>query len=147
MACLALAAILNLVPGPLSLFPDVSIEVGMATYYSYTDYGEQPLYCWGQYDEHTLQATQWVAVDVREYQSGRVRCGDTLLICFDSGCVKAHALDAGPFKGYFIEDYPDLPILVDFPREQWPIVGDMSAVVNILNLSKTERSFSDIIHR
>lgn len=115
---------------------------GMATYYTREDYGGGPLYCLGKYDESTLQTLSWVAVDVREFQSGKMICGDQLLICFEEGiCVIHSALDAGPFEGYYVTDHPELPILVDFPEEQWPIPGAMSGVVEVLNLSELERRF------
>lgn len=115
---------------------------GVATYYTYEKYGGNHLYCSRRtsvggrdlrYTQDMMAKYDWVAVDVRAYESGDVKCGDMLRVCFDNAeCVDVLAWDAGPFERYYIEDYPDLPILVDFEESAWPFPGlTMSAIVDV----------------
>jgi len=107
-------------------------------------YDGQPLYCAGPdgpfYD---ASAPPWVAVDVREFERGRVQCGDVLSIRFSNGVIlEAQALDAGPFEGYYVPDWPTRPIIVDVPAHLWPGAG-LSALVQVTNLSAQERARAD----
>ena len=114
----------------------VQPEVGVAIYYSYADYGERPLYCSTPdlplyYDKATAAKWPWIAVDVDKYLSGEIGCYTPVQVEFEDGTVRVlYALDAGPLGDYYIEDYPDLPILVDVPEWFW--VGEgMSQVVEV----------------
>ena len=90
----------------------------MATTYAGPFVG-QPLYCdCGQgltYSQHT---TPWVALDVTEFQSGRVQCGDLVVVRFEDG----QALDAGPLYPHVIADTGQ-PIAVDVPAHLAPFPG------------------------
>lgn len=114
---------------------------GVATYYTHDMYGGNPLYCSRvgnplHYTPDYMIRYDWVAVDIKMYQSGEVKCWDTLRVTFEDGAIKdVLALDAGPLYKYYIEDWPDLPILVDFEESAWPFDNRMSAVVDVLNLS------------
>lgn len=104
--------------------------LGMAT--TYTAPANAPLYC-DQFFAQTLTygsvAEPWVALDVSHY-SGWAEPGEQLEIHFEDGTVvKARALDAGRFAGRWVEDYPDLPIVVDIPAwlapkgaTSWPVI-------------------------
>jgi len=123
---------------PMLLIPSL-LGHGVATYYTFDDYGGGPLYCAGRagypvdmiYDTRSIGKYNWVAVDVEAYQSGKVKCGDTLRVTFDNNTtLEVLALDAGPFGKYYIQDWPDLPILVDFAEHCWPLDA-WSAVVDV----------------
>lgn len=125
------------------------IRRGVATYYTYEMYGGNHLYCSGsaavggcelRYTRELMENVDWVAVDIRAYEGGSVTCGDMLRICFDNGrCVDAVAWDAGPFGKYYIEDWPHLPILVDFEESAWSFSTHSVIVLGVINLSALER--------
>jgi hypothetical protein len=101
---------------------------GVATYYAADRHAGRPLYC-DQYAAERLvydaAASPWFAVDVGEYQSGRVRCGEWFLLAFGDGSyLVAQALDAGRFVGRHVVDYgPDMPIVADLPEHLHPNGG------------------------
>ena len=72
----------------------------------------------------------WAAFDVGWYESGRVTCGERVLLIFESTAIIVRAWDAGRFQGRWVTDYgPDVPIVVDLPehlrpdsRLSWPVV-------------------------
>lgn len=122
----------------------VSIQVSpsehIATYYTYEEFGGNPLYCSRPNDPlyYELDTTPWVAVNVRLYQTGVVRCGDPVLLVFKNGEeLLAKTLDAGPFDGYYVKDYPELPI-IDIPQHLVPFVG-MSAPAMVFFISANGR--------
>lgn len=92
--------------------------IGVATWYTPTDFSDPVvLYC-----GYSEADTPWVALSVDLYETGAVRCGDAVVVEFPHGeVVEAKALDAGPLYKYYIEDYPDLPLLVDMPEVIWPL--------------------------
>ena len=99
--------------------------VGVATVY--TGPVGNPLYCdrWDtewMYDE---AARPWVALDVSLYRSGLVACGSPVRLVFEDGRVlQARALDAGLFRGHYVEQWgADLPIVVDVPAHLAPFAG------------------------
>jgi hypothetical protein len=101
---------------PIVLATAVTVS-GMATIYEH--YGH-PLYCGGTFD---LATPTWVALDVSEYQSGRVRCGDPVRVKFANGqTLRARALDAGYLYKHHIAD-TGLPIVVDVPVHLAPFAG------------------------
>ena len=107
--------------------------VVVATWYAGIYVGG-PLYCGGTYAPDTAP---WVAVDVSDYTSGRVTCGDWLRISDGDTVLLARAMDAGYLSRYYVEDYgPGLRIGVDIPRHLWPWPG-MSRVVSVENVTKT----------
>jgi hypothetical protein len=144
------------------------ILVGIATIYA-APYVGRPLYCdrggWVHpdgtllYTLHSSKSTPspaqrgregvgaWVALDVRLFQTGQARCGDHVVLLFPpftggqerGQTLHALALDAGPFAGYYIADYPDLPIIVDVPAHLAPFAG-LSSPVRVLNLSALDRA-------
>ena len=114
----------------------IALILAIATWYAGPYVGED-LYCGGVYDE---TARPWVAVDVALYESGAVRCGDLMAITFEDGQVlNMYALDAGPFGKYWIEDWPNLPIMADLPKHLWPIHPARSAKVSISNITANLR--------
>lgn len=117
------------------------VLVGVATVYG-GPYVGQPLYCAGPegpvYSEST---TPWVAVDVREFEAGRIRCGDELWLRFEDGSeLRALALDAGPFEGYYVEQWGRQSIVADVPVHLAPFDG-LSAPVQVVNHSAVVREF------
>ena len=77
----------------------------------------------------------WVAVDVGWYESGRVACGDWLLIAFDGfPPVVARAWDAGYLARHHVADIGPLPIAVDLPEHLRPDYK-MAWPAWVLNLS------------
>lgn len=125
----------------------IQILIGVATVYGAWHSG-QPLYCDGAgvdliYSESTVP---WVAVDVREYESGRIRCGDELWLRFGNGAeLRALALDAGYLRGYYVEQW-DAPIVVDVPMHLAPFPG-LSAPVRVVNHSAAVREFERWVER
>jgi len=124
-------------------------------------YDGQPLYCAGaegpvykvpsgaqvgiprQARNDRWEGAAWVAVDVGMYERGEVVCGDELAIRFGDGEeVRALALDAGTFAGHWIEDWPEVPIGVDFPAHRWGR-DEMTALVEVRNVSKGTRAMED----
>ncbi len=82
----------------------------------------------------------WVALDVRQFQTDAARCGDHVVLLFPEGQVLlAQALDAGPFRDYYVADCPALSIVADVPAHLWPVAG-LSAPVHLLNLSALDRA-------
>lgn len=115
---------------------------GVATYYSKAKFGSQPLRCDYQFTEKLIydeSTPAWFAVDINQYTSGNVQCGDEFLLIFGSGeWLIAQALDSGTFEGYWVSTWPDEPIVVDLPEHLKPFKG-MSGLVRAYNLSKAER--------
>lgn len=101
---------------------------GVATYYAADRHAGRPLYC-DQYlpevQVYDEAASPWFSVDVGEYQSGRVRCGEWFLLAFGNGTyLVAQALDAGRFVDRYVLDYgPDRPVVVDLPEHLHPNGG------------------------
>jgi hypothetical protein len=146
------------------------ILIGIATIYA-GPYVGQPLYCDtdgtllytvpsksapspAQRGRVGVGAGAWVALDVRLYRSGQVHCGDHVVLFFPPAkrggheggpTLHARALDGGPFAGYYVADYPDLPIVADVPVHFWPVhegpTGPrLSSTVILLNLSALDRA-------
>jgi len=71
-----------------------------------------------------LEADPWVALNVSGYGTDW-ECGDWVLVLFDSGeSLLARAMDAGPFDGYYVEQWgADRPIVVDVPLHLFPDPG------------------------
>lgn len=113
-----------------------STFAGVATYYPSERFAGQPLYCaqhlGGQlvYSEDNLP---WAAFDVTWYEAGRIACGERVRLLFEDGTtLEVVALDAGRFYsgGYWVQDWPELPIVVDLPEHlrpddkmAWPVRG------------------------
>ena len=116
------------------------VTLGVATYYPASEFAGRPLYCDFQMAEELVyseETADWVAVDVGLYRSGAAHCGDELLILFEDGRrLQARALDAGTFEGYYVADWPGLPIVVDVPEH---LAHAGAARVMVVNLSSLER--------
>lgn len=123
----------------LVLLNQAPVEGGITFYYGELFEG-QPLYCGGVYAEET---GPWLALDVREYESGRAKCGDVFLITFgDGSTMLARARDAGYLADYTIWD-TGLPFIADLPR-YWRD-GRETATGTIINLSAAERELKEFI--
>jgi hypothetical protein len=102
------------------------IFAGVATYYPSSRFAGQPLYC-DQYLSGGLRysedTTPWAAFDVTWYEEGRIACGDHVILVFADGAVlEVIALDAGRFYSgnYWVQDWPELPIVADLPEHLRP---------------------------
>ncbi len=113
---------------------------GVATYYPADEFAGRPLYC-DQFTDWPLTYSSedlppWAAFDIGWYESGRVRCGDLVLLNFDNGeWLLVRAWDAGTFQGYYVNTWPELPILADLPEHLRPD-GAMAWQVRVVNLSQ-----------
>lgn len=98
--------------------------------YLYCSTGARPL----RYDEATKP---WIAVDVSEYESGEIQCGDLLYVAFDDNPQLnffARAYDAGHL------DNAGLGIIGDVP---WHLAKfDGTAHGTIVNVTAMERAYS-----
>lgn len=115
---------------------------GMATWYEPTDFSDPMVFWCGE----KAKDTPHVALPVTFYGQRVAKCGDPVTVEFPNGnIVRAVAWDAGPLYKYFIEDYPDLPLLVDIPRAQWPLryYHDLSSPV-IVKIYAGREVFPDI---
>lgn len=132
----------------------ILILAGMATVYG-AHSPNAPLYCDGRLGPagtllfHTV-TQPWVALDVSEYTSGRVRCGDDIIVRFPgtigghgTHTLRAQALDAGPLYPFVIAE-TELPIVVDIPRHQAPFTG-LSHPATVINVSAVRRHAAEVI--
>ena len=120
------------------------IATGMAT--AYTALPGAPLYC-DRGNGLTFHAVTepWVALDVSEYTTGRVHCGDEILVLFGDGTrFRARALDAGPLYPYIVAD-TGLPIVVDIPAHHAPFPG-LSAPAAVINVTTMRAQIRELIH-
>lgn len=110
----------------------VAVILTVATWYSAANYPGD-VYC-ADATMAQLQAAgvRWVAVDVGEYQAGRVHCGDLLQVDFGDATLMAYALDAGPLADYRVDGLGTIG--VDVPAHLWPVQG-MAAQVRVCNLT------------
>jgi len=124
------------------------ILVGVAT--TYGGPGEawfdgRPLYC-GCGATYDVDAPPWVAVDVSEYESGRVRCGDELWMTFEGGGkLRARAMDAGYLYGH--DTLLGGPIVVDVPAHLAATRFDGLARVRVVNHSAARRELERYVER
>jgi hypothetical protein len=97
-----------------------------------------PLYCGGIYE---IGTEPWVALDVSMYRAGWVKCGDKLWLQFPNGTgFSARAMDAGMFSQYHVDDWGDVPIVVDVPEFLSTFEG-LSSPVTIYNISRWHREY------
>jgi len=123
------------------------IRLAAATWYRPTDY-EGVTFC-GQYTDDLIEnQIQWVALDVDLYLSDEVSCWDEIVVEFQDGSrLYAYALDAGPFRDYYIEQYgPDVPIIVDIPDHLWDRDG-RSRLVSVIHLTGMKEELEEMIRR
>lgn len=140
----AAAIAVALLVGALVPIAPEAAETGIATYYTYEEYGGGPLYAHRTLHYDYSHDLPWCAVNVEAYLSGAVLPGDKLVVEFLEYDVVLYleAWDAGPFTGYYIEDFgPDMPIIVDIPEHLWPL-DVMSARVRVTNISAVQRALS-----
>jgi len=111
---------------------------GVATIYA-GPYIGQPLYCdRGQGWIYQVDAKPWIALDVGEYTSGRVRCDDEFLVTFANGqTLLARARDAGYLYPHYVEQWQQ-PIVIDVPAHLAPFPG-LSMPATGVNLSAKAR--------
>ena len=124
----------------------VLVLTGMATVYTADQHADLPLYCdRGHGWTYAETTTPWVALDVRHYHTGAVRCGDLVMLRFPGGQVlTARALDAGNLERYHVQDHG--PIVADIPEHLAPFDG-LSAPVILVNRSALARAFERIAGR
>lgn len=86
-----------------------------------------------------MELEPWAAFDVEQYTSGRLTCGQQVILLFTNGQVlTVRAWDAGRFRDRWVNSFgPDMPIVVDLPehlkpdrRGSWTVIaiwgiGDM----------------------
>lgn len=97
----------------------------------YCDRGDNDL----RFDE---ELEPWVALDVSEYEMGRVRCGDEMVLQFEDGqTLVARAFDAGYLYRYTTEIGG--PIVADVPAFLAPFRG--LAQVQVGNRSAVQRAW------
>lgn len=117
--------------------------IGIITMYASTKYGGEPLYC----DDGTgityRDDLAFVALDIREFQSGRAECGDWMRVTIDGVSFWAQALDAGPFEKYRVTQFGDIPIVGDVPDRLWEFSPWISAQGLLFNESRFNRLCSD----
>lgn len=127
----------------IRLLATILLVTGAATAYGGPEHLGQPLYC----DTRSTLIfgrvhTPFVAVDVSEYHSGRVQCGDWIRIRFANGhTLDAQALDAGYLYRYRVEQW-NAPIVVDIPFEFKRFPG-ISAPATVINLSAVRRVYTE----
>jgi hypothetical protein len=103
-----------------------SLLAGAVTFYPISHFEGQPLYCdqfLGGDLTYSLDTAKdwgiWIALDVSMYRSGRVNCGDKLMLWLEGQApMEVTALDAGLFTNYFVAAWPTLKIIADMP-EYW----------------------------
>jgi len=110
--------------------------LGVATVYTLA---LQPLYCGGIFSTHN---TPWLAVDVSQYTTHSIHCGDTMLLTTPHGSLIAQALDAGYLHNYHVDQWGSRPIIADVPSHLSPFPG-LSCPATLLNLSAIERRTSN----
>ena len=116
--------------------------IGVITTYAGKYIGE-PLYCDRGNGLTYRDDIAFVALDVREYQSGRVQCGDWLRVTVNGASFWAQALDAGPFEPYRVTQFGDVPIVGDVPFHLWAHAPDISGRGGIFNESRFNRLSRD----
>jgi hypothetical protein len=104
--------------------------------YTFDDYGGKPLYCCGVYDDRPF-----VALPV-EMLGDYWECGDWVRVTTPAGSFWAMALDTGPFYKYRVEQWGDVPIVVDVLEHLWTADG-ISALATVFNESLFNRLASD----
>jgi hypothetical protein len=71
---------------------------------------------------------RWVAIDAGLMYDGVVECGFKLTLYYpDIGLIdRVVVWDIGPLQsyGHYIEDYADLPYLLDVEHRAWPVALD-----------------------
>lgn len=115
--------------------------IGIATMYN-TQWEGNPLYCDRADNDlsYCESAEPWIAIPVELYAQGW-QCGDVVIVTFSNTGeqIRFKAYDAGPLSDYYIEDYPDLPIIADVPEYYWPFPGDISTRATVFNASLAAR--------
>lgn len=119
------------------------VLVGIATYYN-SSVGS-PLYCDdGTGHLYDPDAPPWVALSEELYKIGWAKCGDKIKVVLDDGTsFTALAMDAGPLQDYFLEESPELPLLVDVPQHLWPR-KTMSSLATVVNLTTVAELFEQL---
>ena len=118
----------------MSIIFAIALLAGVATNYQAADYGGRALYCGGTYNEDTIFVALPVSLEGEYWQ-----CGDQVQVRFEDGAAFwATALDTGPFFAYRVEQWGDLPIVVDVPDHLWTQPG-ISAPAVVFNESLFNR--------
>jgi hypothetical protein len=103
--------------------------IGVATVYMLIG---GPLFCGGIYD---INSKPWVALDINQYLNGSARCGDIILLQFPHRkYILARAMDAGPLRGFHVEQWGPIPIIVDVPEHIKTFKG-ISSPVKMYNIT------------
>lgn len=110
--------------------------IGVATWYGgpAEPVDGNALYCdRGNGLVYSETAEPWVALALPLYNTW-AECGDMILITGDGWEIQARALDSGWLHKYRTAEWPEYPILVDFPYHLAPFEG--TSLVTIQNLSR-----------
>lgn len=94
---------------------NVTMWTGVATVYDEPRFHGRPLFCdtWATHWHYDALTPPWVALDVGEFEAGRVACGDEVVVCAEGQCRTLLALDAGLLAGK--HTYLGGPIVADIP--------------------------------
>jgi hypothetical protein len=113
--------------------------LAVATWYVPQEYSDPIVLYEGR---PTPSAGYWGAISIDQLGGqGKVRLGDEVEVYFvDHPSVPPLVLsieDAGSLHLYYIEDFPDLPVMLDIHYQAWPVAleGLLSARVRIINRS------------
>ena len=120
----------------------ILVWLAVTTWYIPTDFSD-PVLLYGGHSP--TPECRWVAVDVYRLLDGDVELGDVLYIEFVDHPQVSTVLavrDTGPLGDYYIEDFPELPIVLDIPYRAWPagLEGLRSARVRIVNITALDRA-------
>lgn len=126
----------------MTTFIKVATLIGVITTYAGKYVGE-PLYCDRGNGLTYRDDIAFIALDVREYQSGRIECGDRLRVTVNGVSFWARAFDAGPFEQYRVTQFGDAPIVGDVPSHLWAHDPDISGRGAIFNESRFNRLSGD----
>lgn len=109
-------------------------------------YVGQPLYC--DCDGsliYSVDTTPWLALDEGLYGEF-ASCGDEIVVWAGGEMMTLLALDAGPLFDYYVEDWPELPIVADIPMHLSKFEG-LSSRATVVNKTRAKRRLEGMAGR
>ncbi len=119
--------------------------IGVITTYTFVQFGGKPLFCDRGNGLTYRDDIAFIALDVREFESGRAQCGDWLRVTIAGRSFWAQALDAGPFDGYRVTQFGDVEIVADVPDHLWAWSPWISAEGTAFNETRFNRLGGDVM--